>query len=196
MREEREITLTEEDLYEALREVGTYIDVTPEDLKLLFNLAIRIAKERCLISWIAQDIMTRDVITVRPDTDIYEAGRLMIRHRVSGLPVVDEEGILRGIITEADLLTLTGIPKGHVFNEKVMSYISRRTSKPKKVANLMTKDVISVTPTTSVRTIAKILYKKRIKRVPVVDIKGKVIGIISRTDILRVLCSEETEGMT
>jgi len=196
MREEREITLTEEDLNEALREVGTYIDVTPEDLKLLFNLAIRIAKERCLISWIAQDIMTRDVITVRPDTDIYEAGRLMIRHRVSGLPVVDEEGILRGIITEADLLTLTGIPKGHVFNEKVMSYISRRTSKPKKVANLMTKDVISVTPTTSVRTIAKILYKKRIKRVPVVDIKGKVIGIISRTDILRVLCSEETEGMT
>jgi len=196
MREEREIIITEEDLNEALKELGTYIDVTPEDLKLLFDLALRIAKERCLTSWIAQDIMTRDVISVKPDTDIYEAGKLMIRHRISGLPVIDDEGILRGIITEADLLTLAGIPKGHVFNEKVMSYIGRRASKPKRVSDVMTKDVISVTPSTSVRTIAKILHKKGIKRVPVVDIKGKVIGIVSRTDILRVLCSEETEGMT
>ena len=67
--------------------------------------------------------MTHDVITVKEDTDIHEAGRLMIRHKVSGLPVLDGEGRIIGIITQADLLTIAGIPRGHVFNNVVMKYI-------------------------------------------------------------------------
>ena len=193
---EKEIILTEEDLREALKEFGTYIDVTERDLKLLFDIALRIAKQRCAHSWIASEIMTGDVITVTADTDVYEAGRLMIRHKVSGLPVVDEQRRIIGIITQADLLKLAGIPRGHIFNNAVMRYIRHRPSSgmvSTKVGDIMTKDVITVTASTSVKTIAGLLRKKGIKRVPVVDPDGRVIGIVSRTDILRVICSEEKD---
>lgn len=138
--------------------------------------------------------MTVDVVTVTADMDIYEAGRLMIRNKVSGLPVVDERGRLCGIITQADLLSLAGIPRGHVFNEVVMRYVLQRPAPQlrtaKKVGDIMTRDVITVSPSTTVKTIASILNKKGIKRVPVVDDEGRVIGIVSRGDIVRIVCEE------
>lgn len=122
----KDITLTEDDLREALKEVGTFIDITESDLKKIYEIAVRISRQRCAHSWLAREIMTRDVITVRKDTDVYEAGRLMIRHKISGMPVVDEENHVIGIITEADLLTMAGIPRGHVFNDVVMRYIMNK----------------------------------------------------------------------
>lgn len=138
--------------------------------------------------------MTVYVVTVTADMDIYEAGRLMIRNKVSGLPVVDERGRLCGIITQADLLSLVGIPRGHVFNEVVMRYVLQRPAlqhrTAKKVGDIMTRDVITVSPSTTVKTIASILNKKGIKRVPVVDDEGRVIVIVSRGDIVRIVCEE------
>lgn len=138
--------------------------------------------------------MTVDVVTVTADMDIYEAGRLMIRNKVSGLPVVDERGRICGIITQADLLSLAGIPRGHVFNEVVMRYVLQRPAPQlrtaKKVGDIMTRDVITVSPSTTVKTIASILNKKGIKRVPVVDEEGRVIGIVSRGDTVRIVCEE------
>lgn len=138
--------------------------------------------------------MTVYVVTVTADMDIYEAGRLMIRNKVSGLPVVDERGRLCGIITQADLLSLVGIPRGHVFNEVVMRYVLQRLAPQhrtaKKVGDIMTRDVITVSPSTTVKTIASILNKKGIKRVPVVDDEGRVIVIVSRGDIVRIVCEE------
>lgn len=189
-----EITLTEEDLREAIKELGSYIDITEKDLKLIFDLALRIARQRCAHSWLAREIMTREVVTVKADTDIYEAGRLMIKHKVSGLPVIDNEGRIIGMITQADLLSLAGVPKGHVFNEVVMRYVLHRPSPQlrtaKRVGDIMTKDVVTVSPETTVKTVASILNRKGIKRVPVVDNEGRIMGIVSRADIVKIVCED------
>lgn len=187
-------TLTEEDLREAIKELGTYIDITEKDLKLIFDLALRIARQRCAHSWLAREIMTREVVTVTADADIYEAGRLMIKHKVSGLPVIDNQRQIIGMITQADLLSLAGVPKGHVFNEVVMRYVLHRPSPQlrtaKRVGDIMTKDVVTVSPETTVKTIASILNRKGIKRVPVVDNEGRILGIVSRADIVKIVCEE------
>lgn len=190
--EEEKIVLTDEDFRGALKEFGSYVDITKEDLKKLYEIAVRIARERCIHSWLAREIMTRDVITVKEDTDIHEAGKMLIKHRISGMPVVNGEGRVAGIVTEADLLKIAGIPRGHVFNDVVMRYILHKPvpghGTGKKVKDVMTTHVITVHPETTVKETATILDRKRIKRVPVVDEDGRLVGIVSRGDILRAVC--------
>lgn len=192
--EEEKVILTEEDFREALREIGTFVDITEADLKNLYEIAVRIAEDRCARTWLAREIMSRDVITVKKDTDIHEAGRLLIRHKISGMPVVDDDNHVIGMITEADLLTMAGIPKGHVFNDVVMKYVLGKPTphhrEGKKVADVMSAHVITAHPETSAKEIASILDKKRIKRVPVVDNENRLLGIVSRGDIVRVFCEE------
>jgi CBS domain-containing protein len=116
----------------------------------------------------AKDIMTMRVVTVNPSTSIEDAARLLVRRKISGVPVVDEKDKTKvvGILTEADLLAA---PSG-----------------AKTVAEVMKKRVVSVSPDTSVDEIAEILVKKKIKRVPVID-AGKLVGIVSRIDVLRAI---------
>ncbi len=193
--EEEKIALTDEDFREALKEFGTYVDITEEDLKRLYEIAVKIARERCVHSWLASEIMTRDVIFTKGDTDVYEAGRLLIKNKISGMPVVDEENRVMGMISVSDLLPLAGIPRGHVFNDTVMKYILRKPIPQhrmgKKVKDVMPTSIITVSPETTVKKIATILDKKGIKRVPVVDEENKLVGIVSRADILRIICEEK-----
>ena len=195
--EESKIELTEDDLREALKEFGGYIDITESDLKKLYEIAVKISRERCIHSWLAREIMSRDVITAKEDTDIHEAGRLLIKHKISGIPVVDNENRVVGIITEADLLTIAGIPRGHIFNDVVMKYVLNKPTPQhragKKVKDIMSTHVITVSPDTTVKKIAMILDEKRIKRVPVVDEANKLVGIVSRGDIIRVVCEEPNQ---
>jgi CBS domain-containing protein len=116
----------------------------------------------------AKDIMTTKVVTVKPSTSIEDAARLLVRRKISGVPVVDEKDKTKvvGILTEADLLAA---PSG-----------------AKTVADVMKKRVVSVSPDTPVDEIAEILVKKKIKRVPVID-AGKLVGIVSRIDVLRAI---------
>jgi CBS domain-containing protein len=117
----------------------------------------------------AKDIMTTRVVTVKPSTPIPEAARLLVRRKISGVPVVDEKYKTKvvGILTEADLLAA---PAG-----------------AKTVAEVMRKRVISVSPETPIDEIAAILVKRKIKRVPVLE-GGKLVGIVSRIDVLRAKC--------
>jgi CBS domain-containing protein len=114
----------------------------------------------------AKDIMTTRVVTVKPSTPIADAARLLVRRKISGVPVVDEKDKTKvvGILTEADLLAA---PAG-----------------AKTVAEVMRKRVISVSPETPIDEIAAILVKRKIKRVPVLE-GGKLVGIVSRIDVLR-----------
>lgn len=191
------IELTEDDFREALAKLGTFVDVTESDLKKLYEIAVKVSKERAAHSWLAREIMTRDVISVKADLDLHEAGRLLIKHKISGMPVVDDENHVIGIISQADLLTMAGIPQGHVFNDVVMKYV---LSKPtpqhragRTVKDVMSTHVITVNLETTAKQIATVLDKKGITRVPVVDIENKLIGIVSRGDIVRVLCEQSGE---
>jgi len=194
---EQNIKLTEDDFRAALSELGTFVDITESDLKKLYEIAVRVSKERLAHSWLAEEIMTRDVISVRVNVDLHEAGRLLIKYKISGMPVVDDENHVIGIISQADLLTMAGIPQGHVFNDVVMKYILAKPTPQHRaghtVKDVMTAHVITVSPGTTAMKIATLLDKKGITRVPVVDEENKLIGIVSRGDIVRILCEEPGE---
>jgi len=142
----------------------------------------------------AADIMTPDVITARPDTPLADLVDLMLANRISGLPVVDD-GIIVGIVSEGDLLRRaeTGTEKRR---SQLLELVSSTASSAadyvrthgRKAGEIMTTDLVTVTPDTPIATIADILETKRIKRVPVV-LDGKVLGIVTRANLLKALAT-------
>ncbi len=121
------------------------------------------------------DLMTTEVFKVSPATPIKEAAQLMFRHRVSGLPVVEEDGTLTGIITEADFLRLE-VARGEADDPAPVE----------EVAEIMTRGVVTIGPEESLAEAAKIMVVQDVKRLPVVDDQERLLGIISRLDIVAV----------
>jgi CBS domain-containing protein len=134
-----------------------------------------------------RDIMTTDPIRVGPDTLLKEAARLMVRHQVSGLPVVDESGNLVGMVTEGDFLRQEADrerPYGAslldaLFGEGVVEIASAET-----VGEVMSRDLVTITPDAGIGEAARIMTHHSIKRLPVLDTDGALIGIISRADVV------------
>ena len=121
------------------------------------------------------DLMTTEVIKVSPDTRIQDAARLMFRHRVSGLPVVDSAGCVCGIITEADFLRL-----------EVIRTESDDPSPVETVGEVMSAGVVTIAPETTIYDAARIMVVQDVKRLPVVDDEDRLLGIIARLDIVAV----------
>lgn len=146
-----------------------------------------------------EDVMTPAVIAAYEDTPYKELVRLMSEHRVSGLPVLDEEGRLAGIVTEADLLLAEeGEPKLHsVFlhwftDPKRLAALEHETEGV-RAAHIMTREVVIARPHEAVRDAAKVLLDAGVRRLPVIDEERRVVGIVSRSDLLRpYLRSDET----
>jgi len=149
----------------------------------------------------AMDIMTSEVITVREDATVPEVARLMAERGISAVPVVDRENQIVGMVSEGDLLhrTETGTERRRAWwldmvsstNKLAGEYIKSHSA---KVKDVMTRDVLSVTEETAVADIAVLLETNRIKRVPVVR-DGKIVGIVSRANLVRALAMTITEGV-
>src|SRR5690606_31423386 len=142
----------------------------------------------------AAQVMTFGAATIQPQASIREAARMMLDYRISGLPVVDGEGNLVGIITEGDLL---GGITGDRYRRSWLEFIlddGNANGLPQQpqaqtVSEVMTRDVMTASEDTSVQDVVKLMKANAIKRVPIV--KGnKVVGIISRADLLRGLALE------
>jgi len=143
----------------------------------------------------AIDVMVRDVVTVRPDTEVAEAIKLLTEHDVSALPVLDQAGDLVGILSEADLIRRAeiGTETHRPWWSEAMTGASTLAeefakSHGKKVGEVMTYGVISVTEETPLAEIAARFERRRIKRVPVVK-DGKLVGIVSRSNLIQALAS-------
>jgi CBS domain-containing protein len=148
----------------------------------------------------AKDVMTSPVVSVEADTTILQAVRIMLQRRMSGLPVIDKEGRLVGIVTEGDFLRRaeTGTQRrrprwleflvgpGRLAEEYTRSH-------GRKVDEVMTPDPVTVTEDTALDDIVKLMEKRQIKRVPVV--RGeRVVGIVSRANLLHALASVSREA--
>jgi CBS domain-containing protein len=143
----------------------------------------------------AIDVMVRDVVTVHADTSVAEAIKLLAENDVSALPVLDKDGNLVGVLSEADLIHRSeiGTEKHRPWWQEAVT--GARTlaeefakSHGKKVAEVMTDGVVSVTEDTPLSEIAALFERKRIKRVPVVK-DGKLVGIVSRSNLIQALAS-------
>jgi CBS-domain-containing membrane protein len=150
----------------------------------------------------AQDIMTRAVITVTPATDITQATRILLENRINGLPVVDAEKRLVGIVCQSDMIAQQKrIPLPSLFT-LLDGYITLTSAKQfekeaqkiaaTRVEQAMTPKPVTVGPGTSIEEIASLMVEKNLHTLPVVD-KGKLVGIIGKEDMLRTLISGPSE---
>jgi len=153
---------------------------------------------------LVKECMTTRVITVSPDSDVSEAVRLMVEYDVSGLVVVDENKKVVGIITESDIINLlkSSFPEISVSLNVSLSlllllkkglsiYREAKKIAKFKVKDLMSKKIFYVRPEDTIEEAARIMSEKHVRRLPVVDNEGRLVGVISRSDILRVLMKED-----
>lgn len=142
---------------------------------------------------IVEDVMTAPVISVEPSTSIGDAAKLMLTHRISGLPVVERDGRLRGVISEGDLLrrgelgTERKRPRwlefligpGRIADEYVRTH-------GRKVDEVMSTNVVTIGRDAPLDDVIEAMSRYRIKRVPVID-DGRLVGVVTRSDVLRAL---------
>lgn len=141
---------------------------------------------------LAKDVMTKDVVTVAPDTPVAEIAKRLIERRISAVPVIGGDGRIAGIVSEGDLMrraesgTARRTPwwlRLLAVEGDVREYVKSRGQRARDV---MTTDVVTVTERTPLDKVAALLERRRIKRVPVVR-RGKLVGIVSRANLLHGL---------
>jgi len=143
-----------------------------------------------------KQVMTNQVVSVEPNTPITEVARILFDKQLTGLPVIDQTNKLVGIITEYDLLSrkkhihiptfLELVNDFDIKNDSKMANQAKEISKL-KVKELMSTGVFTVTEETDIKEAAKLFTEKHINPLPVVNDKGNLVGIISRTDIIKLL---------
>jgi len=145
------------------------------------------------MAMMVSDIMTSPVISVLPETPIVEAARLLLKHRISGLPVADAGGNLVGIVTEGDLLRRAEIGTERRRARWLEFFISPgrlardyADAHARTVGEVMSTDIVSVGPDDALTDVVQLMERHHIKRVPVVS-AGAVVGIVSRANLVRAL---------
>jgi CBS domain-containing protein len=143
----------------------------------------------------AADVMVSPVITVGPDTTVQEVADILLRNRISAVPVLSQQGKILGIVSEGDLLRRveSGTQRHRswwleLLTTKFTLQDEYVKSHSRKVTDIMTSDVLTVSPDTPLGDIASVLEKNGIKRVPVVT-DGKLVGIVSRANLLQAIAT-------
>lgn len=148
----------------------------------------------------AKEIMTTDVVTVSPETSVKEAANIMSENNISGLPVVEDEKLV-GIVTENDLIIkdkklhfpeYINVLGGIIYLESYKKFKEEfKKFTAVKVKELMTEKVVTAKPDDTIEDLATLMYQENINRIPVVNDKGQLVGIVTRGNIVKHIASEE-----
>ncbi|MBS5595256.1 MAG: CBS domain-containing protein [Clostridiales bacterium] len=152
---------------------------------------------------LAKDIMTHDVITIRPEIDLKEAATVFVEHNISGAPVVDRNNRLVGILTEGDLvkqqkplqkpLYLMFLDSAFPINYKNMkSEMEALTATT--VSELMTPYPLTLPEYADISEVAQLMLTKQVNRIPIVNEEDELLGIVTRQDIIRATYLEDCNG--
>jgi len=191
-RNQNPVDISDNDIYEAMKSMEGYIDITPADFKDIYKIAYRHAKNRMYRNFSAKEVMTRPVVFVKNDTALIDAADVMAEHNISGMPVLDPSGYVAGVISEKDFLH----EMSHQYHVSIMGIIAHCLNhtgcmaislKKMRVQDLMSSSPICVREKTTITEISDVLDKNKINRVPVLDHEDKLTGIVTRTDIIRHL---------
>jgi CBS domain-containing protein len=146
-----------------------------------------------------KDIMTKEVKTVSPETEITKAAKLLLSERINGIPVIDKTGRLVGILCQSDLIAQQkSIPIPSLFTLldgyiplTLLNRLEREVEKivAIKVEDAMTPDPITVKPDTDIEKVAGLMVEKNYHTLPVID-GGRLVGIVGKEDVLRTLLAD------
>jgi|SRR5271165_2137331 len=131
-----------------------------------------------------KDVMTTRVIWVRKDAPFRELAAALRRHRVSAFPVLGEGDKVIGVVSEADMLTKEAVDPGVISG--ILHHRDAEKARGTTAGDLMTAAVVAVAPDDTVEHAAQLMYSRKVKRLPVIDADGHLVGIISRADVLAV----------
>jgi len=144
-----------------------------------------------------KDVMTTRVVWVKKDASFRNMVSALREHRVSAFPVLDEAGKVIGVVSEADMLTKEALNSEPEGMPGMITGILRRKEHEKArgitAGDLMTRPAITVAPDDTVEHAARLMYTRKVKRLPVVDAAGHLVGIVSRADLLAVFDRSDQE---
>ena len=182
------VEISEEDVIEAMTSIQGYIDITPGDFKEVYQVAYALAIKRLLAAVKASDLMTRPVQLVNQEMPLVKAAALLAEKRISGAPVVDQEGKIVGIVSEKDFLKEMGFGvtpsfmqiATHCLNDKscMIGRLHNRT-----VGDIMTRPPVTGVPEMTIGEISNLFVARKINRLPILSADGRPVGIVTRTDL-------------
>ena len=148
-----------------------------------------------------KEIMSKDVVSIKPEDNARDALSLLFKMQISGLPVIDDKRRLVGMFTEKDILSQI-LPS---YLEKIGRFVYEENPKSIKkkfqdltnlpVSQLMRKDVITIDEEASLCEVARLMLTQKVRRIPVLDKNKKVVGIIAREDIVKAYAKEAGWGI-
>lgn len=145
-----------------------------------------------------ENVMVRDVKSILPDITVSQALETLSQNKISGLPVIDKDNKLKGMLSEKEILQyiLPGYLKkvgSFVYqdNPKVIGNKVKELMQDKKVSDIMRTQIVAVKPDAPLSEVARTMMTEKIRRIPVVDAQEKVIGIIAREDVVRAFMRGE-----
>ena len=188
------IDLSEDDVLAAMKSIQGYIDITPLDFNEIYTVAFRHAIDRLSRLVKAEDIMTQQVIFVSPDTLLTETARMMASANISGVPVINTDQTVVGIISEKDFLSGMGGDASGGFMGVIAQCLENRGClampiRGKTAKDIMKSPVITAYPDTPVSELSKKLADHCINRIPVIAKDGRLAGIVSRGDVVNSYCA-------
>jgi len=188
------LDLSPEDVQTAMKQIEGYIDITAGDFQELYRLAHRLARKRLLEGVRAGDLMTRQVVLVERKTPLAVVAETMARNNVSGVPVLEADGGVVGILSENDFLKRL-LPKGPGSFMGLLCECLRADGclsvsiRKQNAEDIMNAPAITVNTGTTLAEIIRLFREYRINRTPVLNEQGRLVGIVTRADVLRSLVS-------
>ncbi|MBF0252959.1 MAG: CBS domain-containing protein [Candidatus Omnitrophica bacterium] len=125
----------------------------------------------------AKDIMTKNVVLIKPDTSVYDAIIILVDKQISGMPVVNDKNELVGVVTEQDFLVY-------------FDFVGNSEVKKALVKDYMTRETVQFKPDSDVSEILRAFVQKNIKRVPITNENDEVVGVVSRRDVLKYMANK------
>ena len=187
------LPISDEDIFQAMKQIPGYLDITPSDFREVYLVAFAQAMSRMKNAITADQIMTRDVITVSENTSLMEVVKKMADNKISGLPVVRDDLSVAGVISDKDFLKRMNDDHAPSFMRVVLQCLGTTGCIAAGFKNLVAADIMSspcitIVPQTPLMEIANLMDQKNINRVPVINDQSKLLGIIARSDIVQTIC--------
>ena len=182
------LAISDEDVIEAMKTIPGYIDITPGDFKEVYQAAYALAMKRMFDTLTAEAIMTKSVLLVDEVMELVDAAALLAESQVSGAPVVGDNGVIVGVVSEKDFLREMGVGEKPSFMRIATHCLNNQGCmigrlRNKTVADIMTRPPITGTPGMTVGAISALFAERQINRLPIIDAERRPVGIVTRTDL-------------
>lgn len=187
-------SLTNDDILHAMKEIAGYLDITPSDFMLVYRAAFEHSVNRLKTAIRAENVMTRKVVSVFKNATLSEIAEKLADHDISGLPVVEEDYTVVGVISEKDFLKRMNEGNDEVsFMRVILQCMENRgcaasALKSMNASDMMSSPPVTVLKETPVLEVANTMDQYNINRVPVVDDRNLLTGIIARSDLVQTMC--------